>query len=88
MSEASNSADAPRLGAIVDTPDGPGVVRDRDMNYREALVRLREGSVLSMTHGAWYRFTELTVTGYDPDASVWYGTREVPASEVPSHRVK
>lgn len=71
----------PRLGAVVDSPDGSGVVADRDATYGEALVRLNEGSPFDTSHGRWYPIDNLTVTGFDPDAMVWWGQRRVRASE-------
>lgn len=71
----------PRLGAVVDGPDGSGVVTDRDTAYREALVRLHSGDELDTIHGRWCPFDSLTVTGFDPDAMVWCGARQVRASE-------
>lgn len=86
MSENSNGPDAPRLGATVDSPDGPGTVTDRDMDYGQALVRLKRGTVLDTSHGVWLPFGQFTVTGFDPDALVWDGPRQVPASDVPVRR--
>lgn len=75
----------PRLGAVVTTPNGSGVVTDRDPAYGSALVRLKEGDEFDQSHGQWFAIEQITVTGYDPDALVWYITRQVPASQVP-HR--
>ena len=84
----NDSAGVPSLGATVTTPVGSGVVTDRDMSYAAALVRLDRGTVLDTTHGQWWPFVELTVTGFDPDASVWFATRMVPASEIPTGKHK
>lgn len=72
--------DTLRLGAIVTCPDGPGTVVDRSAG--QSLVRLETGTVLDTTHGQWWPDTELTVTGYDPEAMVWRGQRVVPAGDI------
>lgn len=71
----------PRLGATVNTPVGPGVVTDRDRAYGEALIKLESGSELDTSHGQWWPISDLTVTGYDPDAMVWRGARFERAGE-------
>lgn len=70
----------PRLGATVNTPDGTGTVTDRA--HGEALVKLDGGSLLDTTHGRWYAFGLVTVTGFNGDAMVYYGCRIRRASEV------
>lgn len=73
-----------RLGATVATPDGPGVVVDRVAAHGEALVRLDSGTEMDTTHGAWFPFAEISATGFDADALVWWGQRQVRASAVPA----
>lgn len=73
----------PRRGAVVDTPNGAGVVVDCDPAYGSALVRMREGSELDRSHGLWFAVEQITVTGFDPGALVWYITRQVPARQAP-----
>lgn len=80
------AAEMLRLGATVEGPDGSGVVVARDVTYGEALVKLEAGTVLDTTHGRWTPSGLLTVTGFNPDAWVWFGQRQVPASDIPSNR--
>lgn len=71
---------APMLGDTVRTITGAtGVVADRDMSYREALVRMDHGTELDTTHGQWTPFAELEITGHDATAMVWRGSRMVTA---------
>jgi hypothetical protein len=64
----------PLLGDTVRTNDGrTGVVADKSLG--EALIRLFAGSELDITHGSWLPFFELEITGHDPDAMVWRGSR-------------
>ena len=70
----------PRLGATVSTPDGTGTVTDRADG--EALVKLDSGSIMEITHGCWYPFDVVTVTGFNGDAMVYYGCRIRRASEI------
>jgi hypothetical protein len=76
----NNDVSIPRLGAVVDSPAGPGVVVDRDMTYGEALVRLRDGTEFDVSHGQWHAFDRLTVTGFDADAWVWRGNGQMRAA--------
>lgn len=73
-----------RRGSTVHVPGvGEGVVSD--MADGGALVRLSTGSVLDTTHGQWWPCEVLEVTGFDPDALVWYITRQIPARDLPSN---
>lgn len=69
-------------GDTVDTPDGPGTVTDRATYAGEVLVRLNNGSELDTSHGRWYSTNDVTVTGFDPDAWVWYAGRMTCACNV------
>jgi hypothetical protein len=69
-------------GDVVDTTDGPGTVTDRDTCAGEVLVRLHTGSELDTSHGRWYPTERVDVTGYDPDAWVWYAGRYTLACNV------
>lgn len=69
-------------GDTVDTPDGPGTVTDRDTYAGEVLVKLNNGSELDTSHGRWYPTNDVTVTGFDPDAWVWYAGRMTCACNV------
>ena len=69
-----------RLGSVVFTPKGRGVVSDRCTAAAESLVRLDRGSVLDTTHGQWFPDSILAPCGFRPDAEVWFAGRIVPAS--------
>lgn len=66
-----------RLGSVVFTPRGRGVVSDRDQG--QSLVRLDRGSVVDTTHGQWFPDSILAPCGFRPDAEVWFAGRIVPA---------
>ena len=69
-------------GDTVDTPDGSGTVTDRATYAGEVLVRLDNGSELDTSHGRWYATNDVTVTGYNPHAFVWYAGRFTQACNV------
>lgn len=76
-----------RRGSTVRVPDvGEGVVTDTADGG--ALVRLAAGSELDTTHGQWWPCEVLEVTGFDPDAMVWFITRQVPARDLPSNKYR
>lgn len=67
----------PELGDTVRTISGAtGTVTDRDMSYREALVKFDQGSTLDTSHGQWTPFAELEITGHNASAMVWRGSRQ------------
>lgn len=69
----SVSLDKPMKGDIVNTPEGQGVVVDRDPMFAASAVTLP-----GQFH-QWWSNTELKVVGYSPDTLVWFGPRMVPA---------
>lgn len=73
LSELAPGSYCPMPGDRVSTPNGGGVITDVSLSYREALVRLDNGTFLDTTHGQWTEFADMTRAGFDPDASVWFG---------------
>jgi len=69
----SVSLDKPLKGDLVDTPNGRGVVVDRDPMFAESAV-----TIPGQFH-QWWPNTDLKIVGYAPDALVWFGPRMVPA---------
>lgn len=69
----------PQKGNIVDTPEGRGVVVDRDTARTEVLVRLHVGDDFTTSHGLWFQFDTVIVVGHDADALVWRINRMEPA---------
>lgn len=70
-----------RLGSVVFTPRGRGVLVDHCQG--EWLVRLDRGTPLDTSHGQWYPHHVVVATGgFRPDAMVWFAQRMVPAGEI------
>jgi hypothetical protein len=75
-----------RLGNTVTTTENTkGVVTDIDRAYESALVQLTDGPQLDdldRSHGRWYGYDEIiAITGHDPAALVWRGSRMTPVGE-------
>lgn len=82
LSEMPAGSYRPCKGDVVSTDQGMGVVTDVIENYREALVRMDDGTFLDTTHGKWMPFICMARMGFDGDASVWRGQRVCTASDL------